>query len=82
MPPDEYEFLKGLVAHLRLLDGVLASIRPTIGAASVDQRDELEAIHERLSKRRRSCEIGFAKTVPAGPWTAVLQYRASSLENW
>jgi hypothetical protein len=71
MPPDEYEFLKVLVGHLRLLDSVLAHVQSSIDAAPIGQRDELEAIHERLS-RRRSYEIGFAKTVLAGPWTAVL----------
>jgi hypothetical protein len=49
MPPDEYEFLKVLVGHLRLLDSVLARIESSIDAAPIGQRDELEAIHERLS---------------------------------
>jgi hypothetical protein len=49
MPPDEHDFHKMLLGHIRLIQDLIASVESSIEATPVGQRDQLEMIRERAA---------------------------------
>lgn len=49
MSPDEHDFRKIILSHIKLLETELTLLASTVDAAPIDQRDKLESMHERIS---------------------------------